>query len=570
MKHKSYFLLSSLVLISLLLTACGAPAATEPPAAPTETEAPAATEPPTEPATEPPTEAPTEAPEGPLTVLIDFDEGPITPANFNTFIGYWMIGWVYDPLYMRTPEYEPIPALATSATPSEDGLTWTITLREGVKWHDGEDFTVDDVIFSYQFQIDAGTAPQLEAIESMEPNGDYGLTLTLTEPKPFFLNEGLAQTYIMPEHIWKDQTPVSGELSQFQGFIGTGAYKLVEVEPGQFYRFEANPDYYRGEPVVPEIIAKIVTDQDQRFNQLRAGEADAVLSSVPPALVAEFEGNEEFKLSTGSNFASSVFYTNGSREPFDDPAVRQAISKAIDTKTLVDVVLLGKGVELPLNWYNPELPWAISIPHVFDPEAAAAELEAAGLVDSDGDGIREFNGANTDFEILCDVNKTFEVRATELIVGWLADVGIGSHQVCQLQDTTIAVIWPNFVALPEPDYDMMIWFWSSTPQAQRGFIRFLTNCDFSLIGSRNLTGICDEEWDALLEEFVSSADPARVEELGQQLQEQFAEKLPFIPLMAPAGNFAYRPAAYDGWVYMKGTGIMTVWSFLPESAQEIQ
>ncbi|HJR78691.1 MAG TPA: ABC transporter substrate-binding protein [Anaerolineales bacterium] len=571
MKHKLYFLLSSLVLISLLLTACGTSAATEPPS-PTETEAPGATDAPTDTPTEVPTEAPTAAtaaPTGPLTVLIDNDEGPITPANFNTFIGYWMIGWVYDPLYMRTPEYEPIPALATSATPSEDGLTWEITLREGVKWHDGEDFTVDDVIFSYNFQIAAGSAPQLEAIESMEANGDYGLTLTLNEPKPFFLNEGLAQTYIMPEHIWRDQTPVSGELSQFQGFIGTGAYKLVEVEPGQYYRFEANPDYYRGEPLVPEILAKIVTDQDQRFNQLRSGEADAVLSSVPPALAAEFESNEEFKLSEGSNFASFVFYTNGSREPFNDPAVRQAIAKAIDSRTLVDVVLLGQGVELPLNWYHPELPWAINVPHVFDPEAAAAELEAAGLVDSDGDGIREFNGENTDFEILCDINKSVEVRATELIVGWLADVGIGSHQVCQDLNATVAVIWPNFVALPEPDYDMMIWLWSSTPQAQRGFVRFLTNCDFSVIGSRNLTGICDEEWDALLEEFVSSPDPERIEELSTQLQERFAENLPFIPLMSANGIFAYRPASYDGWVYLKGTGIMTVWSFLPEEAQDI-
>ena len=567
MRNKLYYLMSTLILISVLLSACG-PATTET-ATPAETEAPVVTEAPTEVPTEVATEAPTEAPAGPLTVLIDNDEGPITPANFNTFIGYWMIGWVYDPLYIRTPEYEPIPALATSATPSEDGLTWTINLREGVKWHDGEDFTVDDVIFSYNFQIASGGAPQLEAIENMEANGDYGLTLTLKEPKPFFLNEGLAQTYIMPEHIWRDQTPVSGELSQFQGMIGTGAYKLVEVEPGQFYRFEANPDYFRGEPVVPEILAKIVTDQDQRFNQLRAGEADAVLSSVPPTLAQEFESNDELALSKGSNFASFVYYTNGSREPFNDPAVRQAIAKAIDTKTLVDVVLLGQGVELPLNWYNPEIPWAISIPHVFDPDVAAAELEAAGLVDSDGDGIREFNGTNTDFEILCDVNKTIEVRATELIVEWLADVGIGSHAVCQDINTTVAEIWPNFVALPEPDYDMMIWLWSSTPQAQRGFIRFLTNCEFSGIGTRNLTGICDEDWDALLAEFVSSAVAARTEELSIELQERFAENLPFIPLMSVNGIFAYRPEAYDGWVYLKGTGIMTVWSFLPEGAQNI-
>ena len=68
---------------------------------------------------------------------------------------------------------------------------------------------------------------------------------------------------------------------------------------------------------------------------------------------------------------------------------------------------------------------------------------------------------------------------------------------------------------------------------------------------------------------VSSTDPAQTEDLSQQVQARFAENLPYIPLMSPGGNFAYRPAAYDGWVYLKGTGIMTVWSFLPEGAQAI-
>ena len=566
MNHKLYLLLSSLVLVSLLLAACGTPAATQT-TAPVQTEPPAVTEAPTE----APTEIPAVIPEtaGPLTVLIDNDEGPITPANSNTFIGGWMVGWVYDSLYIQSPDYQPIPALATSATPSEDGLTWDVKLREGVKWHDGEPFTSKDVIFSYDFLVKAGRANNLAAIESTEANGDYGLTIHLKQPQPFFLSEGLAATYILPEHIWKDQTPVSGELSQFQGMIGTGAYKLVEVEPGQFYRFESNPDYFRGEPRVKEIVAKIVKDRTQQFNQLRAGEADAVLSSVPPAIAADLEGNADIKLAQGSDFFNYVFYTNGARKPFDDPAVRQAIAKAIDTKTLVDVVTLGQGVQLPLNWYHPDLPWAIDIPHVFDPEAAKSELEAAGLKDSDGDGIREFNGANTAFGILCDVNSPVEIRATELIAGWLKDVGIGTHRICQDIDLSVSQIWPNFVAVPKPDYDMAIWGWSAVPQARRGFVQFLTNCDFGGIGWGNLTGICDKKLDDLIAQFVSNADQSKTEDLAKQIQERIAENLPFIPLMSPGGNFAYRPAAYDGWVYMKGTGIMTIWSFLPESAQNI-
>jgi hypothetical protein len=67
---------------------------------------------------------------------------------------------------------------------------------------------------------------------------------------------------------------------------------------------------------------------------------------------------------------------------------------------------------------------------------------------------------------------------------------------------------------------------------------------------------------------VTNPDPARQQELADAIQEQFAESLLFIPVMSPGGNFAYRSADYDGWQYMKGTGIMTLWSFLPEDAAE--
>jgi len=77
------------------------------------------------------------------------------------------------------------------------------------------------------------------------------------------------------------------------------------------------------------------------------------------------------------------------------------------------------------------------------------------------------------------------------------------------------------------------------------------------------------ELDDLVGQFVSNTDPSKTEDISKQLQERFAENLPYIPLMSPGGNFAYRPAAYDGWVYMKGTGIVTIWSFLPEGAQDI-
>jgi peptide/nickel transport system substrate-binding protein len=94
----------------------------------------------------------------------------------------------------------------------------------------------------------------------------------------------------------------------------------------------------------------------------------------------------------------------------------------------------------------------------------------------------------------------------------------------------------------------------------------MTHHDLETVGWANLTGMADPELDALEDEYVTNPDPARQEELSRLIQERFAEVLPFIPIMSPSGNFAYRPADYDGWVYVKGTGIMTAWSFLPADA----
>jgi peptide/nickel transport system substrate-binding protein len=336
--------------------------------------------------------------------------------------------------------------------------------------------------------------------------------------------------------------------------------------PGESYTFEANPDYYRGKARVQNLIAKIVKDRTQQFNQLRSGAAAAVLSSIPPALVDEMADTEGIALAEGSDFFNYVFYTNASRAPFDQVEVRRAIANAIDTATLVDTIMLGRGTELPASYYHPDLPWAINTPQSFDPDAARTRLEQAGLTDSDGDGIREWEGEATDYAVLCDVNNPAEIRTAELITGWLEEVGLGAHANCLDIDTEVSYIWPNFVAVPDPDYDLAVWGWSSGPQFQRGFLRFLIG-DPEGAGWANLTGQTYDELAAMFAEYTTTPDAERRETLSTLIQERFAEVLPMIPLMSPGGNFAYVQDAYDGWAYMNGTGIMTVWSFLPEEAR---
>ena len=251
----------------------------------------------------------------PLVILIDTDEGPLTPLSYRTSTGFWMTGWVYDALYTRDLDFKPVPSLATAATPSADGLDWTITLRQGVKWHDGEPFTSADVLFTYQFMVQAGRSDALAVIKSVEARGDYAVAVNLRQPSPFFLSEGLTTAYILPAHIWRDQVPTDPQLSQFQATVGTGAYRLTEVVPGESYTLQANREYFRGIPRVPQLVARIVSNRAQQIEQLRKREAAVSLTPLEPELANDLAKVRRLALTEGPGAFSYILYTNGSRAP---------------------------------------------------------------------------------------------------------------------------------------------------------------------------------------------------------------------------------------------------------------
>jgi len=498
----------------------------------------------------------------PLVVLIANDEGRLTPTSHTSTVGQWMTGWVYDSLYARDVDLNPVPSLATGATPSADGLSWEITLRDDITWHDGEPLTPNDVIFSYGFLMKAGYAPQLAPIDHMEMTGDHALRIVLRQPSPFFLREALASTYIVPAHIWQDVDPESEAVTQFEAGVGTGAYRLTEVVPGESYTFTANEDYFVGEPRVKIIRADIVTDPVQREEQLKAGAAAAILDPIGPTRADTWAEAEGIALSEGSDFTNYVLYVNGSRPPFDQTRVREAISMAIDTRGLVNAVMAGRGMALPSSYYHPDLPWAVGIPHIYDPDATRALLEFSGLTDSDGNGIREWNGEPTAFTMLCNSNQPTEVAITTFVVNALRNVGLDAQPNCVDNDTLLRHIWPNFVAVTAPDYDLALWSWPGDSQLLRGFIGYLV-ADPTTDGWANLSGTVDADLDALSTQLLTTTSAEQREMLSEQVQDQLSRVMPMIPLISPNVSYAYRPDAYDGWVYMKGTGIMTVWSFLP-------
>ncbi len=497
----------------------------------------------------------------PLVVLIETDEGTLTPLGYRTATGFWMTGWVYDTLYARDLDFNPVPSLATNATPNQDGSMWTITLRQNVKWHDGEPFTSEDVLFTYQFLVQANRLEALSLVDKVEARGDYVVDVTLRQPSPFFLSEALTTAYILPAHIWQGQVPNDPQLGQFQATVGTGAYKLTSVAPGESYTFEANREYFRGIPRVASMIVKVVPSRAQQADELRKRTAGASLAAMDPTQADQLERVRRIDLAEGANALSYILYANGSRTPFDQDAVREAISLAIDYEALVKNVLLGRGKILPSSYYHSDLPWAVGAMPLYDPDAAKTLLEFAGLQDSDGDGVREWQGQPMDYAVLCNSDRPLEVQTTDLIVQWLQDIGIEAHANCVDTSTQLSMMWPNYRAISNPDYDLALFSWPGDVQTQRSFLRYMVS-DPNKMGWANLSGVTDPQLEQLIASYLIEGDPTQQEALGMAIQEQFSEVLPMIPLMAPNGTYAYLPEKYAGWQYMKGIGIGTFWSFL--------
>lgn len=540
-----------LVVLSLMLSACA-------PVAPGPTSAP--------PAAEESAEMATDAAQAQTVRLaIPADESTLTPYSYVFgYPGYYLMKLVYDSLLELDADNIPQPWLAESVDMSEDGITYTLALREGVTWHDGEPFTAADVQFTFEYFVahpeQSRFARISRQIASIETPDDTTVVLTLAAPNPSY-PLSLADIPILPQHIWQDVE----DPNNFAATVGSGPYKLVTYEPEQFYRLEANTDYFMGTPTVAELVIPVIVEQSTMFSALRSGEIDTVSRQVPAELISEFENSGGLEIVQGPGFATTLLQFNAERPPFDDAAVRRAIGMAIDRQELVDVLLLGFGTVGNPGFVHPSSPFANQdLALAYDAAQAAAMLEEAGYTDGDGDGVREMaDGEPMSFQFLVYANNPERIRAAELIRDWVGEIGI-ELDVQTLDPTTVdSLVWPEFDVSQGRDFDLSMWGWSAAIQTDPTRLGELAASD-PAIGGLNIGGYSNEAFDALATELRATLDADARRALVQEMQALIAEELPFVPLYYADGIYAYQPDVYSGYVFVKGQGIINKLSFLPQ------
>lgn len=265
---------------------------------------------------------------------------------------------IYDRLVLTDQNVRVQPGLA-ERWENIDPTTWRIQLRKGVKWHDGRDFTAEDVLFSMERAPNVPNSPasfagSVGSIESMTIIDPHTIEMTSKKPDPLFINN-IGTVYILPKHI--AETAVNADFNSGAAAIGTGPYQFVEWIPGDRLVLERNENYWGAKPAYEKVIMKFISNDAARVAALLSGSVD-LIDLVPPSDVQMLRDDSRFTvhqvpsvrliyLALTQRDKTPLFTDSAgqplTKNPFQDTRVRQAVNLMIDREAIVDRVLSGAG-----------------------------------------------------------------------------------------------------------------------------------------------------------------------------------------------------------------------------------
>jgi len=492
-----------------------------------------------------------------------------TPYTYQTGDpGYNVLTLMFDTLLWHDKDNKIIPWLATAYKVSPDGLSVDVTLHDNVKWSDGQPLTADDVKFTYDYiqEFNHGRfTPEVKGIVDattvVAPNQ---LSFRLKQPSPAF-PVSMADVTIMPKHVWENIREVYPSVKGEQGLaVGSGPYKMVEYTPDKQYRLIANPDYFMGKPAVNEIVLPIIPDSSAQVLALRSGEVDAVAANLSPELAKELGSAPGLKVLTGPGYTSSALTFNTTRAPMDRVRYRQAVADAIDVDGLVSQVLAGVGTPGSPGYIHPDNPlYKKGLRHEFNLTRANATLDELGFKDKDADGTRKApDGKKLQFEILANSANPIEVRTAEVIGSMLAKAGIKTSVVALTGAAKAARTGGFGGQNPDRDFDMQMTGLTAPAQDDPDRLRTALETWTPTAPNLNSGKWSSPQFDAVLKAESTELDPAkRVTEIAQ-MQDIIANERPNVVLFFRNGGYGTRTAAYSGWAYVRGKGIVDKVSFV--------
>lgn len=451
------------------------------------------------------------------TFVIDTDPENINyhaVAGSNTEVQIMMATSDFLCLYNpETGKYEG--RLLESWEHNEDYTVWTMHVREGVKWHDGHDFTAHDIAFTYKYKND----PNLDTYQ-MEGNKDneevievvdnYTYKVITEFPNP---NELTDWTNVLPKHIWENVDPSNFSKAE-EGYlmIGNGPYKMVEYKVGEYIKFEAFDEYYGGKPKIDTIYYRIIGDKTASIAALESGQIDFVIADATSA--ERIVNNSNILTWKGSSGNVSHLNMNNKREPFNDIRVRQAIAHLVNREVLVEQAMNGYAEPAYTDFaptdifYNPD----ITTKYEFSIEKAIALLEEAGYTKG-SDGIMEKDGKKLEFSIIA----AFPQAETAVLIMAQDFIKAGIKVTPQTLDrNSLFALWDTH------DYDMMIGGTTMGPDPSR--------YQYIYVAEDNIMQYEDEEMNQLFSDALAASNEKDKKETYEKIQKKISDEVPNVYL----------------------------------------
>ena len=315
---------------------------------------------------------------------------------------------VFEGLTRFGPDGSVQPGLAASWTISDDGLSYTFQLREGVTFHDGTTFEASDVVFSLdRARAEDSTNAQkalFAGIERVEALGDSSVRIYLAAPQGNFLFNLAWGDAVMvgPESI--------GDIKNLP--IGTGAFRFKQWRRGDQISLTRNADYWGEAALLEGATFKFISEPTAAYAAMLAGDIDAFYSYPAPENLAQFERDPRFTVLSGNTEGETILAMNNQQAPFDDIRVRKAVSHAIDRQAIIDGAMFGYGTPIGSHFapHNPDYV-DLTANAAFDPALARDLLAQAGYAE----------GFSTTLKL---PPPSYARRGGEIIAAQLREVGI--------------------------------------------------------------------------------------------------------------------------------------------------
>jgi peptide/nickel transport system substrate-binding protein len=419
---------------------------------------------------------------------------------------------VYDTLVEPAPDLSFQPALATEWEVSDDLLTWTFTLREGVTWHNGREFVADDVVASFNRITDAETAAnawRFDTVDEVRAVDERTVEFVLTQPTPNLLaNVG----------GFKGMAIVAPELIDGDGLtnaaIGTGPFRFVSYTPGDRIVLEANPDYWGDGPHVDRVEFRFISEPTTALTNLRTG-AVHLTNNVPPQEVATLRDDPAVELGQLASNDYWYFTCNYDRAPFDNLDVRRALSYAVDREQVAQAAYFDAATPVQ-SAMPPGNFWATDhAPFGYDPDQARRLLGNAGVDELSIDLMltNEFPHTLQAAEVLAsqwgDIGVDVRIRTLDF-ASWLDEQGAGS-------------------------YDCYVLGWLNNLDGEYAYY-----AQHHSTGSFNFHGYANPQVDRLLDQARASVEDADRKPLYDQAAQLIVDDVSY--------GYLYSPQALLAWV----------------------